>query len=73
MRGREYTMETAAAILTQLLYTSDVFASKFEIVFGNQGILPGSSGQSLPERLATEVKPYYEAMLKMVRETDAKL
>jgi hypothetical protein len=65
-------METAAAILTQLLYTSDVFASKFETVFGTEGIVAGSSSQSLPERLATEVKPYYEAMLKMVREADAR-
>jgi hypothetical protein len=63
-------METAAAILTQLLYTSDVFASNFETVFGTQGITPGS-GQSLPERLSTEIKPYYEAMLKMVREANA--
>jgi len=60
-------METAAAILTHILYTSDVFASSFE----NEGIPPGSpDGSSFPDKIASEVRPYYEAMLKMVREAN---
>lgn len=61
-------METAAAILTQLLYTSSTFASSLE----NQGTLPGKSDQTLPERFAEEVKPHYESMLKMVGEASVK-
>ena len=61
-------MESAAAILTQLLYTSGVFSSSLE----RQGTFPGESGQTNPERLAEEVKPYYESMLKMVRDASAK-
>jgi hypothetical protein len=65
---KENPMETAAAILTQLLYTSEAFSSSLE----SQGTFPGKSGQGPAERLASEVKPYYEAMLKMVREASAK-
>jgi hypothetical protein len=61
-------METAAAILTQLLYTSEAFSSSLE----SQGTFPGKSGQTNPERLTHEVKPYYEAMLTMVREASTK-
>lgn len=61
-------METAAAILTQLLYTSGAFSASLE----SQGTFPGKSGQTNPERLAEEVKPYYESMLKMVRDASAK-
>ena len=59
-------MEVAAAILTHLLYTNEAFAANLK----SQGTLPGKPGQNLSERLADEVRPYYDAMLKMVREVN---
>jgi hypothetical protein len=56
-------METAAAILTHLLYTSSAFGPTLE----TDALSAGSS-----DKMVESVRKHYEAMLKMVREVSAK-
>jgi hypothetical protein len=56
-------METAAAILTHLLYTSNAFGPTLE----SDALLVGSA-----DTMVESVRKHYEAMLKMVREVSAK-
>jgi hypothetical protein len=53
-------METAAAILTQIIFENETKAHNLNTT---EGGLAGS-----PEEVAKRIQPFYAAMLKMVRE-----
>lgn len=52
-------METAAAILTQIIFTSETFA---------KNLTTGGGLTGEPSAIAEKIRPFYAAMLKMVDE-----